>query len=278
LDYGALFAAEDELKTSAALLPQKSTELQSLTGQLYDSWDKILVDMEVRGFGSSRAWDQKIRTVRSHQGGTTSDERWVDVSQVSYNAMKNDLGMAIEHKPTGKYDSEVEHVAQPAGFAYMAPQGQESNQYGYWEHRDGQSFWVFYGQYALMRDLLFNHSYRPLPRDEWEDYRAYRNRGQTYYGHDAESGAPKYGSSGTATQDRYAGSTYAQGGGFRNSPYASRSGGYRDSPYASHEENPKTFGRNRPSGEPHVAPAPGYRPSPRSFPSGGGRRFGGRRR
>jgi hypothetical protein len=278
LDYGALFSATDELKTSAALLPQKSTELQSLTGQLYDSWDKILVDMEVRGFGSSRAWDQKIRTVRSHQGGTTSDERWVDVSQVSYNAMKNDLGMAIEHKPTGKYDSEVEHVAQPAGFAYMAPQGQESNQYGYWEHRDGQSFWVFYGQYALMRDLLFNHSYRPLPRDEWEDYRAYRNRGQTYYGHDAESGAPKYGSSGTATQDRYAGSTYAQGGGFRNSPYASRSGGYRDSPYASHEENPKTFGRNRPSGEPHVAPAPGYRPSPRSFPSGGGRRFGGRRR
>jgi hypothetical protein len=159
----------------------------------------------------------------------------------------------------------------------MAPPSQGSNQYGYWEHRDGQSFWVFYGQYALLRDLLFNHSYRPLPRDEWEDYRGYRSRGQTYYGHDFETGSPKYGSSGTATQDRYAGSTYAQGGGFRNSPYASRSGGYRDSPYASHEASPRTFGSNRHPEEPHVSPPPSYRPSPRSFPSGG-RRFGGRRR
>lgn len=279
LDYGALLTAADTLQTNAAALPQKSAELQSLTGQLYDAWDKILVDMEVRGSRSHRDWDQKIRTVRTHQGTATSQEQWVDVSQATYDAMRNDLGMAIEHKPAGRYDLEADHVAQPAGFAYVAPPSQGSNQYGYWEHRDGQSFWVFYGQYALLRDLLFNHSYRPLPRDEWEDYRGTSSRGQTYYGRDAEAGAPKYGSNGTATQQRYAGSSYAQSGGFRNSPYASTSGGYRNSPYASREDGAKRFGAH--PEEPHSAPEHSYRPSPRPSyrpPSSAGRRFGGRRR
>ena len=287
-DYGEFLSAGDDLKTSAASLPVKSAELQALAGQLYDNWDKILVDMEVRGIGSNRAWDQKIRTVRTHladatakSGSTTSEDKWVDVSQATYNTMRDDLGMAIEHKPAGKYDSESDHVAQPAGFAYMAPPAQGSNQYGYWEHRDGQSFWVFYGQYALMRDLLFNHQYRPLPRDDWEGYRTYSQRGQTYYGRDFESGGTKYGSSGTATQERYAGSTYGKSGGFRDSEYASKSGTYRSSPYATPstrnggDSSGHTFGRN----EPHAAPAPSYHPAPRpSRPSGGGRTFGGRRR
>ena len=146
--------------------------------------------------------------------------------------MEHNLGMAIEHKPTGKYDSEAERVAQPAGFAYMAPPGQ-SNQYGYWNNSGGQSFWVFYGQYALMRDLLFNRDYRPLGRYEYEDYYRYRQRNQTYYGRDEASGsAPKYGTSGTTTQNRYSGSTFAQKGGFKDSKYAAKPGSYSNSQYA----------------------------------------------
>ena len=291
---GALLAAADDLQTSASALPKQAAELQTLTGQLYDSWDKLLVDMEVRGFGSNRDYDQKIRTVRTHLGTTTSEERWVSVSPATYDAMHNDLGMAIEQKPAGKYDSEADHTAQPAGFAYIAPPSVGSNQYGHWEQHGGQSFWVFYGQYALLRDLLFNRGYRPLDRGEWESYRTERSQGHTYYGRDAESGtgAPKYGTAGTATQERYSSSTYAKGGGFRDSTYASKSGSYRDSPYASPgvrngdaDRVPKTFGRNsRPPEEHHAAPPehsyhPAPRPSPRRFPSGGGgRRFGGRRR
>ena len=128
LDYGALFGAADELKATAADLAAKSAEIKALSGQLYDSWDKLLVDMEVRGHFGGKTWDQKIRTVRTHypdargaNGQTTSDDQWVDVPQATYEADKNDLGMAIEHKPAGKYDSEAERVAQPAGFAYVAP-------------------------------------------------------------------------------------------------------------------------------------------------------------
>ena len=76
----------------------------------------------------------------------------------------------------------------------------------------------------LLRDLLWNHNYRPFDRYEWEDYRTYSSRGQTYYGHDAASNAPKYGSQGTATQKGYSSSNYAKSGGFRDSQYASKSG------------------------------------------------------
>lgn len=287
-DSGAFLSAADQLKSDADTLPKKAAGLQVLSGQLYNSWDKILVDMETRGHGADRNWEQKIRTVSTHltdatskTGTTTSEEQWVAVSQPTYNAMRNDLGMAVEHKSAGKYDFEEDHVAQPAGFAYMAPPAQGSNQYGYWENRGGESFWVWYGQYALLRDLLFNHSYRPLPRDDWEGYRTYHDRGETYYGRDYSSEAPRYGTNGTSTQERYSGSNYARSGGFRDSEYASKSGGYRNSPFASpgarngDESSPRVFGRNKNSGG-----EPGFHPTPRpSFrPPSGGRRFGGRRR
>ena len=273
-----VLAAADALKASATDLPKQAANLQGLTSQLYDSWDKILVDMEVRGIGSAREYDQKIRTVRTHQSTTTSDEQWVTVSKAAYDSMHNDLGMAIEHKPAGRYDFEAERVAQPAGFAYVAPPGQ-ANQYGQWEHHDGRDFWVFYGQYALLRDLLFNHDYRPVDRGEWENYRTSRQNNQTYYGHD-------YGTQGAATQDRYKSSTYARSGGFRDSEFASKPGGYRSSPYSSPsarepngDHSAKTFGHSSRPSEPRAAPPPRpYHPAPapfrpRSMP---GRRFGRR--
>jgi hypothetical protein len=283
VDYATLFAAGDTLKTAAADLPKKSAELKSLTGQLYESWDKMLVDQQHR----DGKYEEKLRTVRTRDGSTTSDEAWVDVGKPQYEAMERNLGMSIEHKGLGKYDSESERVAQPAGFAYMAPPGQR-NQYGYWDHSGGHDFWVFYGQYALMRDLLFNRDYRPLDRYEYEDYYRYRQRNQTYYGRDESNGsAPKYGTQGTTTHDRYAGSTFAKGGGFKDSKYASKPGGYRDSQYATPsmrdpnaDHSGRTFGSgsSRPS-QPRAAPPSRSAPSRPSMPrSSPGRTFGSRRR
>ena len=294
VDFGTLFATADTLKTGAADLPRQAAELKTLSAQLYQSWDKVLVDMETRGTGNSREYDQKIKTVRTtvsdatgKSGTAASDEKWVDVSKAQYQAMEKDLGMAIEHKPAGKYDTESERIAQPAGFAYMAPPGQ-SNQYGHWEQNNGTSFWVFYGQYALMRDLLFNHSYRPLDYREYHEYYTYRQRNETYYGRDTATQAPKYGTSGTATQERYSGSTFAKSGGFKDSKFASKPGGYRDSQYSTPaardpnaDHSPRKFGSgSSPSAAPppsrsyRPAPTP-YRPSmPRSSP---GRSFGRRR-
>jgi len=281
VDFGTLISAADTLHTTAQNLPKETDGLKSLSAQLYDSWDKILVDMETRG----SEYQQKIRTVRTHfesaaakNGETASDEKWVPVPRATYDAQKRDLGMTVEHKPAGKYDTEAERTPQPAGFAYMAQPG-SSNQYGYWENRGGQSFWVWYGQYALLRDLLFNRDYRPLDRYEWEEYRRYRSQGSTYYGND-NSGAPKYGSQGAATQERYSGSTFAKKGGFKDSQYASRPGGFRDSKYASPSTEPKRFGSGSSSSSGTRAAPSSPRPSPRpSSPSrSSGRTFGGSRR
>jgi hypothetical protein len=227
-------------------------------------------------------FEQEFRTVTTtfpdattKNGQTASDDKWVTVPQSTYKAMQNDLGMAVEHKNEGQFDSEAEHTAQPAGFAYMAPPGQ-SNRYGYWDHHDGRDFWVFYGEYALMRDLLFNHSYRPFERYDYDGWYDARRTGRTYYGHDSETGGPKFGSQGTATQERYSGSNYARSGGFRDSKYASKSGGYRSSPYAGPsardpeaDHNAHRFGNGSNNSQPRANQPPprGFRPAPSRPPS-----------
>jgi hypothetical protein len=288
VDYQTLFGAADQLKAADADLTAKSNEIRELSGQLYDSWDKLLVDMDTRGHFGGKTWNQDIRTVSTHypdaslrEGQTASNDKWVQVSEATYDSEKNDLGMAIEHKAAGKYDNEAERVAQPAGFAYIAPVAVGRNQYGYWDHSGGQEFWVWYGQYALMRDLLFNHDYRPLGRYEWEGYRDYWSSGRTYYGSDPNYGnAPRYGTQGTSTPNRYSGSTFAKSGGFKDSKYASKAGNYRNSQFASpNAANPgadhsaQHFGSG--SSQPRSSPAP--RPSaprPSYRPPSGARRFG----
>jgi hypothetical protein len=137
-----------------------------------------------------------------------------------------------------------------------------------------------------MRDLLFNRSYRPLDYREYHEYYTYRQRNETYYGRDAATQAPKYGTSGTATQERYSGSTFAKSGGFKDSKFASKPGGYRDSQYSTPaardpnaDHSPRKFGSGS---SPSAAPPPSrsYRPSPAprpSMPRSPGRSFGRRR-
>lgn len=286
VDLAKLIEASETLHSTATELPQKNAELQALTGQLYTSWDKLLVDMDTKGHGGSREYRQQIRTVTTRlpdasakTGDTTSQEQWVTVSRAEYDAKKGNLGMAIEHKAAGKYDSEADRVAQPAGFAYMASPAQGRNQYGYWDHRDGRDLWVWYGQYALLRDLLFNHDYRPLDRGDYDGYRTYRDRGQTYYGGSASG--QKYGTQGSSTQERYSGSRFSRSGGFRDSQYASKSGNYRGSRYSSPgasnpdvDSSPRRYGSSPQAlPPPSRSYRPSYRPPMRSLP---GRRFGRR--
>ena len=279
LDYAALLTSAETLHTDGTSLPTRTQELETLSGQLYTSWDKVLVDLRDRKSGGSRDYEEEVRTIRTKfpdatgkDGTTTSEENWVEVSRATYQTNERNIGMSIAHKPVGKYDSEIDEVAEPAGFAYMAPVG-ERNQYGYWDHSGGGNFWVWYGQYALLRDLLWGHSYRPIPSYEWESYRTARSSGQTYYGRDEAASAPKYGTHGTFTQQHYSDSRYVRSsGGYSSSKYASGSLRKGESG-AGH-----TFGSgSKPPSTGSLKPrsSPGYRPSFR--PPSGGRSFGRRR-
>jgi hypothetical protein len=246
-DYAALMSDERKLDTLAA-----EPDLdRKLAGQLYSSYDKVLVDLE-EPRGNDLTAREKVKTIRTqitdvqnHQNQTNTDEKWVDIPESQYASLQNDIGMTIEHKPAGAYDSEVQTVPQPPGFAYMAPPGQR-NQYGYWEQRNGSSVWTWLPEYLLLREVLWNHHYMPVPSYEYDGYWSARRSGTTYYGGGYSGGgysgpstqappAPKYGTHGTFTEHSYANSRYMnKGGTFGGSQYKSQGGsGYRSSGYAS---------------------------------------------
>ncbi len=244
--------------------------------------------------GNETLYREKVKLVRTHfaEAGdrapqTSTEERWVETSPAAYQAVENDLGMAISHKDAGLYDSEAQNTAQPAGFAYIAPPSVGSNQYGYWSHDDrGNSFWTFLPQYLIMRELFWGHSYRPIVVNEYNTYYTYQRTGRTYYGNESPAAPPKYGSHGTFTQQRYSSSRYVQSGGFRNSAFASGgsagqtrqtpqavpSGGQRFGSAPADSSQGRRFGNpagGAPSGK-RFGGSPGPRPSGKSF--GGSRR------
>ena len=289
-DYAALFAAEEELQAEKQNFPRQVQTLNDLSGQLYTSWDKLLVDLSDK----HDEYKEKVRTVRTRftdvaaqKSDVSSEETWVNISRPVYAALENNLGMTIEHKPAGKYDSEVEKTPQPPGYAYMASPSEGRNQYGYWNNAGGMSVWTWLPQYLIMRDLLFRNSYQPIPSYEYNSYRTAQRTGQTYYGRDLD-GAPKYGSHGTFTQRHYSSSQYAQkSGGFGGSSYSSRPGasssertfGRSSGGSSSGDSAGRRFGTggSRPSGRTFGSGGRSFGSGGRSF-GGGGRSFGGRRR
>ncbi len=239
-DYAALMADEQWLDSRAGR-PDKDLKL---VGQLYNSKDVILEHLD-----SSRGNDFNCRAnvkvisthytdVENHKSSTDTAQKTEELPVSKCESLQNDIGMEIEHKPVGAYETEAQVVPQPPGFAYMAPPGQR-NEYGYWEQQNGTSVWTWLPEYLLLRELLWNHHYMPVPSYEYEGYWSARRSGTTYYGQtysgpagqvQTAPSAPKYGTHGTFTSGQYAGSRYQnQGGSYRDSQYKNQGGGYRSS-------------------------------------------------
>ena len=232
-EVATLIEANDALTRDENNLTHGADDLRAASGQLYNSWDKILADLDVAHHGNDLVYSEKLNIVTTHytdvaakKTETSSENKWVDVPQPQYHAVENDLGMVIAHKDAGLFDSDAQTTAQPPGFAYIAPPGVGSNQYGYWTHEGGQSVWTWLPQYLILREMLWGHRYQPIYINEYNGYQTALRSGRTWYGQETPSTAPKYGSHGTFTQQRYASSRYVQSGGFSGSSYsANRSGG-----------------------------------------------------
>ena len=262
-----LIEAGDSLSNDASAFRGQTNQLRGLSDQLYTSWDKILVDLD----DGDADYRERIRTVRTHisdvathQSETSSSEQWQSVSKPQFESVKNDVGMAIAHKDAGEFDSEASTTPQPAGFAYIAPESVGHNEYGYWTHDHGESVWTWLPQYLILRELLWNHSYRPVVLDEYHGYRVAQSAGKTYYGGaNTATEAPKYGTHGTFTRTTYASSRYVQSGGFGSSSYASHR--FNSSPSASRS----TFSSQHSAGKRFGGSSAG-----RSFGRGMGKSFG----
>jgi hypothetical protein len=155
------------------------------------------------------------------QNGVIAETDWIPVSAEMYEDHYNDLGMALNSKPYGKFADEVEDEAAPSGMSYVG-----NERYGRWHSGSGGSFWEFYGKYALFQTLLGMN--RPgYSRTEWDEYRSYRDRNEAYYG--GTNNAPRYGSASSTVQTnpRYVGSTFGKTGGFQTAQADVRSAGVR---------------------------------------------------
>ncbi len=256
-DYAALMADEQWLDSRAGR-PEKDLKL---VAQLYDSRDVILEHLDAPRSNdlTCRANVKVVSThftdVEDHKSTTDTAQKTEELPESKCESLQNDVGMEIEHKPAGAYETEAQLVPQPPGFAYMAPPGQR-NEYGYWEQHNGSSVWTWLPEYLLLRELLWNHHYMPVPAYEYEGYWSAHRSGTTYYGQTySGSGqvqtAPKYGTHGTFTGGQYAGSHYQnRGGTYSDSQYKSQGGGYRSSGYANGQSGaPAASGTPSSSGE-----------------------------
>lgn len=265
-DLDAFFAADRSLNQLAADAPQAISNLRERIAQLDVSWDEMLVDMEIVESGNRYQFFHSIKRVTtpavvgSEDEGAeavapTEETRRVSVNSATFKRHEKDLGMVLRHKPAGKYDDEAEASTQPPGYAYMAEPGQR-NRYGYWQNRGGSSFWVWYGQYSLMRNLFYGPTYYPVRASSWSGYHRSRTTGRTFYGTDTNK--PRWGSGGSYTSSRYASSSYKRNSGYSGTKWRGSGGSFRSSPYRASSRS--SSGRG------------GYR----SFRSGGSRSFGGK--
>ena len=143
----------------------------------------VLDDMREEGSIFTKYYHRYLIT----QGDKKVQTEWMEVSEAIYKKYEAFLGMALVAK--SEKDG-VNNTPHPPGYHYVGNPG-----YGRWVDRGGTSFWEFYGQYALMRDLLGWGGGFGMSRYDYDDYRSYRRDHRPYYGRNRE-----YGTQGSVTQ------------------------------------------------------------------------------
>jgi len=247
-DYPAFFDSADRMDAASRDLKSGASSVNELAGQLYTSWDKILVDAGE----DHREYREKFRVVKTkfpdatlQNGQASSEEKWQPVDRAEYRKAEKQIGMTVERKPAGKYDSEAERSVQPPEYAYVAPPGQR-NSYGYW---DG-GMWHWLPQYLILSHMLNMSRPVVITSGDFDAYQAARRRGDVFYGRHDEYRASRSGSgwswgsssspsspssSGGWYKERpktwgssgYGGSKYESRGGYSGSKYQSKGGGYK---------------------------------------------------
>ncbi len=145
----------------------------------------ILDDMREEGTFFSSYFHQ-YQVVQGENSWTTD---WLQVPESFYRDNENFLGMTLASKtPDGENT-----VPHPPGYDYVG-----NSRYGSWQtNSSGMSFWAFYGQYALMRDLL-GLGRGSIFRNDYDSYQRSRSQQRPYYGRTGK----EYGTRGTVTQQK----------------------------------------------------------------------------
>jgi hypothetical protein len=141
----------------------------------------ILYDMDAEGtFSTTYKHRYKILTVGSDSVPKDRLTDWYEVDENFFDMHANDMGMEVASKDNGVVTKEV---APPGYSNYVG-----NSNYGQWNNSGGNSFWAFYGQYAMMSSMIGLMS-SPIYRTGYTDYHTNYRGARPYYG----SGGQTYG-------------------------------------------------------------------------------------
>jgi hypothetical protein len=271
VDYQALIGGAETLRNNQQQLQEGAGTVNALAGQLYVNSERLLLDLD-----DENGKRERVRIVRTtypdatlQNGQVSQEEKWENVHDARFRELERNVGMVIERKPAGRYDSEAERNAQAPGYAYIAAPGQ-ANQYGSWQN----GMWQWLPQYLLLSQLLRGPSYPPVRMDDYYDYDRARRRGETWHGRDGRYSRPwgtyrdRGASSGTLARRALDGLTGRADSAQRSRELSGSGGGFGGSKYQSRG----TFAGSRYQSR----PSSGF--GSRSYSRGfGGRSFGRRR-
>ncbi len=142
----------------------------------------ILEDMQEEGAVFTKYY-HKYHVLQGERQVRTD---WVEVTEDVYRKYEPFLGMALVSKSEAEGMSSAPH---PPGYHHVG-----NPTYGHW---GGGGFWVWYGQYSMMRTLLGGGMGRNIYRNDYDDYRTNRRSGRPYYGKDRD-----YGTNGKLTKQQ----------------------------------------------------------------------------
>ena len=154
----------------------------------------ILYDMDIEDKTFSDSYKHRYKIIT--QKDSTPKEKitdWYPVSEPFFARHQNDLGMEVCSKTGGK----ISKVTAPPGYSTYVGNAQ----YGQWKSgSDGNSFWEFYGKYAMMSSMLGLAS-SMINRNGYNDYHSNYYGRQPYYGGMTTTGQPMYGTMSAHSQN-----------------------------------------------------------------------------
>ena len=152
---------------AAALLAAAScatqTPLERLEQDLdrYPEYSVVLQDMSDEGFGHAHQYRVVVGEPQAGSEEPVYREAvldWMEVDSGTYDRYRSSLGMVVLSKGT---DGAVDREEHPPGYQQVGDE-----RYGQWrDDGGGRSFWEFYGQYALLSNLIGGFG-RPIYRDD----------------------------------------------------------------------------------------------------------------
>jgi len=167
---------------SGVACSSEKRQVKSPVDELVKQMDKeknfsiILFDMDIeeKTFGDDVFKHQYKIITEKNNVPTEQTTGWYNVSKGVFLQNENNMGMEIVSKNEGV----LSKVPSPPGFnRYVGNQ-----QYGNWSTgSDGNSFWAFYGQYAMMSSM-FGLASNMMNRNSYNDYRNNYMGRQPYYG------------------------------------------------------------------------------------------------